>query len=79
MTAFTRQHFKAVGKVLAKSHASEEQVSNYAKMFKEDNPRFDEERFRTFVKDESLGRQEASKQWIHREHKWDIKPKRRLF
>jgi hypothetical protein len=46
---FSRQHYKAIGYLLAKHQARQELIEDFMHFFKEDNPRFDRDRFQEFI------------------------------
>jgi predicted lipid-binding transport protein (Tim44 family) len=48
---FTRQHYKAIADILGRAGANSEEVSEFCTLFREDNPRFDEKRFRDAVQE----------------------------
>jgi hypothetical protein len=45
----SKQYYKAIGYVLAKNGAGEKMIAEFIQLFAEDNPRFDSDRFKTFI------------------------------
>jgi hypothetical protein len=52
---FTRQHYKAVGYILAKNQAPTPIIDDFVRFFQEDNQRFSEDTFRTFIIKQGMG------------------------
>jgi hypothetical protein len=49
MPKFTRQHYLKIGGMLRRAKAPKSEIDAYCRMFKRDNPLFDEKRFRDYV------------------------------
>jgi len=50
MATYSRKHYIDMAKTLAETKATKVVIDRWCKKFKSDNPRFDEPKFRAFIK-----------------------------
>jgi len=49
MPKYTRRHYQDIGRTIRNSKSKKAETDKWVRIFKADNPRFDEKRFRDFV------------------------------
>lgn len=49
MVMYTRRHYIQIGNTIKNSRNKRRETEKWVRIFKADNPRFDEQRFREFV------------------------------